>query len=616
MFKPAFATLLVAACCPVVADTFAAGSQNDTFIRNDTSVTNNGSDTPAIEHISIYANRTARVAQDVLASITILNRSDILARQANDLPELLAQLPGINMSRDGGRGQNSSVYVRGGNTGHTLVLVDGVRTGSATLGYKPLSMVPLALIERIEVIRGPRAAWYGSDALAGVIAITTRRSSALELHADVGSFGQASADISASKQREQLTLWASAGVSQADGFNAQPAQDPDSDGYQQQYLKAAADYRTDFGLWSAQADVNSGFNQFDTSFGTEDETDTLSRTYLLGWQQQLSGWQHQTKLSRTLDSDSTFGPDSRSPFVTERDEFNYQLTTDFASGLGFVGGANWYQEQVAKSATAYEQTSRINRAVFAGINYDYDALQLEAAARHDAINYYGAETTWQLAAGYQFANHWQLRVSRGTAFKVPSFNQLYFPGFANPDLKPEQSVSDEIALSYLSSGIQLQLAWFDREVTNLIQGVEQAENVLLATVQGIELSLSQQWQQWRSNFSYSWLDTENLGTGQKLERRPENTVNWRGSYTAVHWSAFITADYQSATYQGADWFSGDAFPAAPAHTVWGAGLSYSISPQLTLRARLANLTDKQYYTSRGYATAGANFGVSVSYILQ
>mgnify|MGYP003633762092 CR=1 FL=1 len=602
MFKPAFAAVMVGACAPATATTL--NNQNLAL------------DNTAIEHISIYANRTARLQHNVLASVTVLERDDIVARQANDLPALLAQLPGINLSRDGGRGQNSSIYVRGGNTGHTLVLVDGVRSGSATLGYKALAMVPLELIERIEVIRGPRAAWYGSDALAGVIAITTRRGSELELHANVGSFGQTGADISVSQQFKQLALHASAGVSQADGFNAQPASDPDSDGYQQQYLKIAADYRSDYGNWSAQADVNSGFNQFDTSFGTEDQSDTLSRAYLLGWQQELGHWQHQAQLSRNLDSDSTFGPESRSPFVTERDEFSYQAGSDIFTGLQFIGGVNWYQEQVDKSVTAYEQTSRINRAVFSGLNYQHMAWQLEAAARHDAINQYGSATTWQLAAGYQITGDWRVRASRGTAFKVPSFNQLYFPGFANPALKPEQSVSDEIAVNYQTAGLQLQLAWFDRKVTNLIQGVEQAQNVLLASVSGLEFSLRQQWQQWASNFSYSWLDTENHSNGFKLERRPENTVNWRGSYTANNWSAFLTADYQSATYQGADWFTGDKFADAPAHTLWGLGFSYAISPRLTVRGNLANLTDKQYYTSRGYATAGANFALSVSYILQ
>ena len=127
MFKPAFAAVLVASCCSVAAE-------------------------DSVEHISIYANRTATPQQDVLASVTVLERDDIMARQANDLPALLAQLPGINLSRDGGRGQNSSVFIRGGSSGHTLVLLDGVRIGSATLGYQSLAMVPVAAALQLLVL--------------------------------------------------------------------------------------------------------------------------------------------------------------------------------------------------------------------------------------------------------------------------------------------------------------------------------------------------------------------------------------------------------------------------------------------------------------------------------
>lgn len=588
MFKPAFAAVLVASCCSVAAE-------------------------DSVEHISIYANRTATPQQEVLASVTVLERDDIVARQASDLPALLAQLPGINLSRDGGRGQTAGIYIRGGNAGHSLVLIDGVRSGSATLGYKSLSMLPLELIERIEVVRGPRAALYGSDALAGVIAITTRRSKAVELNANVGSYGQAGTDISVSHSAEQLTLHASAGVSRADGFNVRKDLDADKDGYNQKYIKVAADYQTTVGQFSAQADVNSGFYQFDTSYGVEDEADTLNRAYLLGWQHQLGQWQHQALLSRTLDSEATFAPSSRSPFVTGRDEFSYQAASDLTDNLSFLAGVNWYHEQVDKSVTAYEQTSRINRAVFTGVNYQLNALQLEAAVRRDLINQYGGQNTWQLAAAYQLAEHWLVRASRGTAFKAPTFNDLYYPGYANPDLKPEESESDEIAVSYRNAGLVVQLAWFDRDVTNLIQGVEQAENVLLATIEGIEFSVEQQWQQFSSTFAYTWLDTENASTGKMLARRPESSINWRGSYDADKWSAFVTADYQSTTYQGMDWATGADLPLAPSHTVWGFGVSYMVNTALTVRARVDNLFDKDYYTSDSYTVAGTNFGISLSY---
>ena len=585
MFKPALVATLVAAC-------FCSAQADD------------------IEHISIYANRTATPEQDVLASVTVLERDDIVARQATDLPALLAQLPGINLSRDGGRGQNSSIYVRGGNTGHTLVLIDGVRSGSATLGYKALAMLPVELIERIEVIRGPRAALYGSDALSGVIAITTRRPSQLEVNVAAGSYGQVSSDLHLSHQQGDLLLQASAGASQADGFDAQPGIDTDNDGYQQKFIKLAAQYQTAVGLWQAQADVNSGFYQYDNAWSSQDQADTLNRAYLLGWQFQQGSWQHQATLSRTLDRDATFGPDSRSPYVTERDEFNYQATTQLTDAVSAIAGVNWYQEQVERSAVAYDETSRTNRAWFTGLQYQLQALNLEATVRRDVINHYGAQNTWQLAAGYQLSEQWFVWANRGSAFKAPTFNELYWPGFGNPDLQPQESVSDELGVRYQTDTLQLTVSGFDREVTNLIQGIEQAQNVVLAKISGAEVVLAQQWQAVSSQLAYTWLDTENAATGNMLERRPQHTINWRGNYDAGNWSLFVTADYQSETYQGA--FA--PVTELGGFTLWGIGGGYQLSDSLTLRAKVDNLLDKRYQSSAGYATAGVNFGISLSFI--
>lgn len=589
MFKPAFAAVLVASCCSVVAE-------------------------DSVEHISIYANRTATPQQEVLASVTVLERDDIVARQASDLPALLAQLPGISLARSGGRGQLSSVFVRGGETDHTLVLIDGVRSGSATAGARSLATLPLELIERIEVIRGPRAAWYGSDALAGVIAITTRRSNGVEATVNAGSYGQFGTDVSIVHQAEKLTFRATAGASAADGFNVQPELDQDRDGYDQRFVKVAADYQTDWGVWSAQADVVSGSYQYDTSYGDQDQADTLNRTYLLGWHHQLGQWQHQVQVNRQLDSDAVFGPTSRSPFVTERDEFNYQTSTALSDNLNILGGINWYQESVDKSATVYERLSRNNRAVFTGVNYQLAKLKLEAAARRDDATEYGSNNTWQLAAGYQLNEQWSLRASRGSAFKAPTFNDLYFPGSNNPELLPEHAVSDEIAVDFAAENVQLSLAWFDRDVTNLIQwAVTRPENVAKAEIEGLEFTADYQWQQWSQTFAYTWLDARDTDSGSRLLLRPENSINWRGSYTADVWSAFVTADYQSRTRQPSDWYTSLAFPDGPSHTLWGVGVSYDLSTELTLRAKVDNLFDKDYYTNYGFATAGTNFGISLSY---
>jgi len=588
MFKPSWAAVMLASCCS------AAQAEN------------------AIERISIYANRLPTAESQVLASVTVLERNDIISRQATDLPALLAQLPGVNIARDGGRGQNSSLYLRGGNSGHTLVLIDGVRTGSATLGYKALAMVPLELIERIEVIRGPRAAWYGADALSGVIAISTRKAQDTEINANVGSFGQAGTDLSVSQQVGDLTVSATAGYSRADGFNVRKDLDADRDGYQQRFAKVAAEYQSTIGTWQAQFDINSGFNQFDTAWGTEDEADTLSRSYLLGWQHAVGEWQHQAQFSRVLDDDTSFGPDSRSPFVTERDEVNYQTSTSLTEQLTGLAGVNWYSEDVARSGVNYVIDSRINRAFFTGLSFKQQQLQLEGSVRRDVTDQYGGNTTWQLAAGYFFSEVWQVRASRGAAFKAPTFNDLYYPGSANPDLAPEQTVSDEIAIHYRANNGSIQLVWFENDVDNLIQfdmATFLPQNIEKAQISGAELVINVDVAEIQQQFSYSWIDTENTLTGQRLVRRPENTLNWRAERQWGKVSAFVSADYQSNTYQGP--FASEEYLGG--FTVWGVGASYPVSSNLIVRANVANLFDKRYQTNASYTTAGVNFGLSLSY---
>ena len=566
-----------------------------------------------IETLTVYSSRIAQPIEKSLATVTVLERDEIIARQATDLPALLSQLPGVNVARNGGRGQNSGVFIRGGNTAHTLILIDGVRTGSATLGQASLAMIPLELIERIEVIRGPRAAWYGSDALAGVIAITTRKQQNTSLNLGVGSYGLLESDVGVQQQYGALQLHANMGYSRADGFNVQPALDPDKDGFWQRFARFGANYQTDIGQFYWHTHVNSGRYDFDTAFGNADRSDVLQRSHVLGWQQQGDTLGQQLQVSRNLDQDTTFSPTTRNPFITVRDEVNYQLSQQVTTDLNLLLGANWYQEEVEKAAPTYSETKRSNRAVFTGVQYQPENWLFEAAARQDDFSQYGKERTWQLASGYYFSPEWLLRVSRGSAFKVPSFNQLFWPGFGNPGLKPETSVSDEVALRYSSAYIQSELVLFDRELTNLIQGTQKAENVLLATAKGVEFSFAIQHAAWTHQFGYTRLVARNEQTKQPLVQRPKHSVNLRSSWQHKQWQAFATLDTQSATFQGYNWDTESDHPDLRGFTLLGLGASYQLTSQWLVQAKLDNLTDKQYQTVIGYATAGRNIGLQLRY---
>lgn len=566
-----------------------------------------------IETITIFSSRQPQPVTQALTSVSVLERADIVARQAADVPALLSQLPGVSISRNGGRGQTSGVFVRGGNTGHTLVLVDGVRTGSATLGISSLAMIPLDSIERIELIRGPRAAWYGSDAVAGVIAITTRRAQSTELSVGTGSYGLLETDLALQHRQGDLQVHANLGYSRADGFDVQPALDPDRDGYWQRFAGLGAHYDAELGQFYWHSHINSGRYDFDTAWGSEDRSAVLQRSHVFGWKHELDASQHQLQVSRNLDSDTPFGPNSKSPFQTKRDEVNYQWNHQVASEWSWLLGANWYEEAVAKNLPNYAVTSRTNRALFSGIQYQPDYWLIEVAARQDRFSQYGTERTWQLAAGYYFTTNWLVRVSRGTAFKAPSFNELFWPGFGNAELRPEESTSDEVALRFVGNQLSSELVVFNRDVTNLIQGTEQAENVRLASVRGLEYSVQVHHANWQHHASYSWLDARNDLTNEPLIRRPKHTLNLRTQFHYEQWNTFVTLDYQSSTFQGFDWGSNANFDDLNGFTLLGIGGNYQLNSAWQLQLKLDNITNKTYQTSIGYATPGRTVGIRLRY---
>jgi len=564
-----------------------------------------------IEHISVYANRQARPVSASLTSVTVLERADIDRRQVRDLPALLQQVAGVSVARDGGRGQSSSVFIRGGSSGHTLVLLDGVRIGSATLGYQSLALVPLELVEKIEVIRGPKAAWYGSDALGGVIAITTRQGQKVEFNANVGSFGQAEASLSGRRQvQEHLTVFGTVGMARAEGFSAKLNADPDDDGYQQSYLKAGADYQTAFGLFQWQSQLNDGYYEFDTSFGG-DKANTQQDSHQLDWSLQQQQVSHQLKLSHSIDSDTTYGLNvADSLFKTKRDEASYQATIALTGPWHVIAGSNWYQEQVAKNAPNYSQDKRTNQSVFGGVAFQGEQWLFDATSRHDQVTAYGSKNTYQLSAGYRFTEQLTGRFSQGTAFKVPTFNDLYWPNFGNPRLKPEESTSREVGLAYNRAGLKLDLVAFDRDLTNLIVGGQTASNVLLATVEGAELTAGFEVLGTEQNVSYGYLNGKDEKTGLKLVKRPAHKVSWNNSKQWQDWTFSSHALYQSRSFSGKTW-DGKLQPELGSYLIWNLGLAYQWQPNIKLRAKVDNVFDKEYQTNLGYRTAGVEFGLSV-----
>lgn len=578
-----------------------------------TAQADDSSDDP-LEHISIYATRQAQPVHQILSSVTVLDRGQIEQAQVSDLPALLRQVAGVQISRSGGKGQTNTVFLRGGAAGHTLVLVDGVRTGSATLGYASLAELSLQQIEQIEVIKGPKAALYGSDALAGVIAITTRKADHTSVQLKTGRYQSHEADIATSQQYGALKVRTNLGWSDTEGFDVRPGTQADKDGFDQRYGKLGAEYNTEYGLWSADHNVlrSRGQYDFDPTWGPgADQVETKTNQSRLGWALDGDKSSQKLSISQNQTEDLNWGEDSpASLFETERHELDYQYSRKLTSSLTALTGVNWYQEDVSGSDLAYDVDSRINKAVFAGVSYQSGAWLADVTGRHDKQSQYGHYNTYELGLGYQLTNELLVRASRSSAFKAPGFNDLYYPFSGNKDLAPETATSDELGLKYRSGELQIESSVYQQNVNNLIQwapaedGNWVPQNVGEAKIKGAELSVSHNWQQLHQQLAYSYTDAKDETTDEPLIKRSKHTVHWQGAYQWQNWRLFVTSDYQS------DFQTGDfATPQLGGYTLWGAGVSYDLSNELQIAAKADNLTNKDYLYLPGYATAGAEWSL-------
>ena len=571
------------------------------------------SDDP-LEHISVYATRQPAPVQQILSSVTVLDREQIEQAQVADLPALLRQVSGVQISRSGGKGQTSTVFLRGGAAGHTLVLVDGVRTGSATLGYASLAELSLQQIEQIEVIKGPKAALYGSDALAGVIAITTRKAENSSVKLKTGRYQSHEADIATSQQYGALKVRTNLGWSDSEGFDVRPGTQADNDGFDQRYGKLGAEYSTEYGLWSADHHVlrSRGQYDFDPAWGPgADQVETKTSQSRVGWALDGDKASQKLSISENQTEDLNWGEDSpASLFATKRQELDYQYSRALSRSFTALTGVNWYQEDVSDSDVAYEVDSRINKAVFAGVSYQSGAWLADVTGRHDKQSQYGHSNTYELGLGYQLSNELLLRASRSSAFKAPSFNDLYYPSGGNKELTPETATSNELGVKYQAGDVQIESSVYQQKVNNLIQwapaedGNWVPQNVGEAEIKGAEFSISQSWQQLHQQLAYSYTDAKDETTNQPLIKRSKHTVHWQGAYQWQDWRLFVTSDYQS------DFQTGDfATPQLGGYTLWGAGVSYQLSSELQIAAKADNLTNKDYLYLPGYATAGAEWSV-------
>ncbi|KDC51739.1 TonB-dependent receptor domain-containing protein [Pseudoalteromonas fuliginea] len=552
----------------------------------------------SIEKITVTANKFEQSINDVLASVNVIERAEIEASNVRDLPTLLSTRVGFQVNPNGGFGQNTGVSLRGTGSGDTLILIDGVRTGSATLGQKALNNVPLNSIERIEIIKGSRAAVYGSDALAGVINIITRESDNLSLSATFGSDSYQNYQVAGFVKSDDITTAFNAGFEKTDNFDVLQGVAPDEDGYENKNLGFKVNY-TDahYGDFKLLGQYSEGYADYDSRFSPADSTierdDFKNYQLSAGWSKNYTNQTHSIDLAlSTDDSDNTYvdfsvGP-TISTFITKRTQIDYNGQYLLSNELNISGGINWYNDDVSHSSQLFVEDSRDVLAVFVGAYYDADKVLANLTVRQDDDEQFGDETTYTAAAGYHLSEDATFRISQSTGFKAPTFNDLYYPLYGNPDLQPEKSVNRELGLSVDFDIAQVDIAVFRNDIEDKI---DYDANFALANIdearyEGVEFSLSQQFFGFDSNLNFAYLSAEDEETGAELRNVAKRTFNWELAKQFGAFDASLDMQYRSDR-QGAVTRLGS-------YTLWNLAGNYQVNEHIEVSLRVENLFDKEY----------------------
>nr|WP_294840705.1 TonB-dependent receptor [uncultured Methylotenera sp.] len=608
-------------------------------------------DTINLDEVVVTASRTPQLRTNVIGDVTVIDREEIERIGAGSIVDVLRLQPGVQVSTNGGAGTESSIYLRGTGSEQIVILVDGLRINSATLGRTSLENIPLAQIEKIEILRGSASSLYGADAVGGVIQIFTRKNLSekplINAAVGLGSFNTKTAEFGINGGINALKYGVNVSSLDTDSFSARRirrGKDADDDSYRNLSTSAFAELELAQGhTWGLQFFESKGHNEFDGS-NYENFTEQTLQSYAFTSKNQFTDFWHSTfKLGMGVDdsdshakpnkskASSTYNPTGISKYRTEQKQISWQ--NDFTLLLGTLTLAYDRLEQdvssVANFKTKYKK-ERNDDSFLASYLLDQGNHSVQASIREDHNTQFGNYTTGGAGYGYRITPQWRVTANYGKAFRAPTFNQLYYPNFGDPTLSPEKSDNVEAGLKYTGGKLNAGVTVFQNKIRSLLANAGPATpsctlggfcpiNVGKAEIQGITTEAS-----W--NINDNLLLGGNFTVQSPREDATDNLVPRRGNrYGTVNllhtlgnlqWGAEVTG--ASTRYNDlANQFK------LSGYTLVNLTANYRITPEWKLEMRANNILDKNYVLSTtktssspnnpDYNTAGSNLFVGLRY---
>ena len=581
--------------------------------------------------IVVTATREPQPLNQSLASTTLITAQEIRQSQAPDVPALIKDVAGVEFAQSGGVGQQGSLFLRGSNSNHVLVLLDGVRINSATTGSTAIDQLMLDQIDHIEVVRGNVSSLYGSEAIGGVIQIFTRRGKGTPAFNASGGTGthdtqRVSAGFGGQSGSTnfdvQVSRYKTAGVS-AIKPRIVPTVNPDKDGYDNTSLSANVRHAFDAdNSVSASVFQSRGNAQFDNAFGlpadVNNSVTTLDKYALQSDNQLAEAWHSKLQWSVGMDDSKNYLnglPDLFNGyyFGTRNRQLSWQNDVRLNADNSVLLGAERLEQHVA-SNTAYTRTSRSSNSLFGGYTGNFGAHQVQANLRQDRYSDFGSANTWRLGYGYVFNSAWRATASVSTAFKAPTFNDMYAPAIwgGNPNLRPERSRDREVGIHYAAGGQQFDATYFDNRISDLIT-YQFPSNVNLNRVRidGMEAGYRGQFGNTGIKASLTLQNPRDVQTGLRLLRRARSYANIGLNHQFGAWELGGEWQYSGAR-EDID-INTYARTRLAAYDLVNLTASYAIDKHLNLSLRAANIFNRDYMLVHGYNTPGRTLFVSLNY---
>ena len=579
--------------------------------------------------VVVTATRIEQSLSHSIPAAQVITHQQIVDSQAVDLPTLLRTVPGVQISQSGGVGSQTNVFMRGASANQVLILLDGVRIESGTVGTSQLAQIMLEQIDHIEIVRGNVSALYGSQAIGGVIQIFTKQGAA---HAPslIGEVGYGRYN----SQHAQVAYGGTVGdsgqtrfnitgsINKTDSFSpldaaSAPSANPNNHGNNNKSIVANIAHQFNE-LWEGGFNIYESIDHLNYGNAYGQPTDINQTHERVGMISAFikgnvtTQWSTRFTMAQGQDQAQNFlNGQSSSVFNTHNNQLDWQNDFELKPGQRLLAGYTYLNQMIDASVT-YPTTSRQVNSVYAGYVGDWDRNHIQFNIRRDDYSDFGSANTFYTGYGFDLTSQIKWLASISTAFRAPSFNELYYPGYGNANLQPERANSIETGLQYASSMGLWRVNAFQTLYRDLINSSSiapyLASNIDHAEVQGIEATYQGQWQGFDIGASGTLQNPRDTEQGSLLPRR------------AQHFASLTVGKVIGATRLGAEWFVSGSSKDSVFNDVVLGGYSvmnltarYDLTKKIYVSARLENIFNKQYQVAYPYNTPGRGLYVNLGW---